>query len=211
MPVTQDWLALSSHQIKEHIVHLLPWQLFHTLQRLLVSLCVNSQISVGFVLIQMYKLWIVLLALKIANDYIFPVIHQPRADTNSQRAFIYDTETDKEVVTGLTKPVANYPEKAELVRGRALERFKRFLQPVLSNPETKRREERTQSERHDARYSNQEVSYETPHRNEDHIVDDDAAIKDEDATEIVEDVNNDPVEISVEGIRQRTLTNAPQQ
>ena len=206
IPVTKNWLTLSSRTFKEHIIHLLPWQLFHTTQRVLVILSIFDNfngISYRFVVFLIYQFWIVLLAMKVADSYIFPVIYVPNNETYARS--IYDDDTNSSsndqqvVVSGLTSTTVNYddyPTNAELVRGRVTERFQQFLQPNSSSDAVRT------SVPPASRYSNYEVSYsEVLHEGGGHHVRRDGRL-----SEVIEgsDVLEDPLVSAQEGIRQRT-------
>jgi hypothetical protein len=135
VPVIQTWLVTSSKEVKEHIVSLMPWQLFHTGQRAIVTMSIN-EFPFGFMsgLILIFKAWLVVLAINIANGSIFPRVEFPRYDAEDvveKKTFSYGPEDpgQKLMVTGLTYPPTEYPQKAELVRGRVMERFRSLLEP----------------------------------------------------------------------------------
>ena len=158
LPVTQTWLIHTSHEVKGLLVQLVPWQIFHTLQRMLLRLTLVSVAEywsvyggLWFILSWCFKLWPLFLAFTVANTYIFPILYTPKDDeketetkTNENgnenkneddnEASDSENNTPKIMVTGLTKPIVEYPEKAELVNANVFERYNYFLHPLQGNP-----------------------------------------------------------------------------
>ena len=113
--------------------------------------------GVWFVLSWCFKLWPLFLAFTVANAYIFPILYTPKddekktqketetktneneneddnEDENEPTDSDNENNTPKIMVTGLTKPIAEYPEKAELVNANVFERYNYFLHPLQGNP-----------------------------------------------------------------------------
>ena len=162
LPVTQAWLVHVPHEAKELLVQLVPWQIFHTIQRILLRLTLVHSVSEywsvygggWFVLSWCFKLWPLFLAFTVANSYIFPILYTPKddekketetktneneneddnEDNNEANDSEIENNTPKIMVTGLTKPIAEYPEKAELVNANVYERYNYFLHPLQGNP-----------------------------------------------------------------------------
>lgn len=165
LPVTQAWLMHVPHEVKGLLVQLVPWQIFHTFQRILLRLTLVSSAAeywsmyggVWFVLSWCFKLWPLFLAFTVANAYIFPILYTPKddekktqketetktneneneddnEDENEPTDSDNENNTPKIMVTGLTKPIAEYPEKAELVNANVFERYNYFLHPLQGNP-----------------------------------------------------------------------------
>ena len=164
LPVTQTWLIHTPHEVKGLLVQLVPWQIFHTFQRILLRLTLVSVAEywsvyggIWFILSWCFKLWPLFLAFTVANTYIFPILYTPKDDekktqketetkTNGNEnedenkngddneASDSENNTPKIMVTGLTKPIVEYPEKAELVNANVFERYNYFLHPLQGNP-----------------------------------------------------------------------------
>ena len=127
------------------MLHILPWYLFNKFERLLTLATMQSVITrstymelfLRFIILQGFFLYIPALSLTIANTYVFPILHNPNADQKIIKGKVYHGNTDIEplraMVTGVTNPVVEYPNRTELVRGAAFERFKNFLQPAHSS------------------------------------------------------------------------------
>ena len=95
------------------------------------------ELFLRFIILQGFFLYIPALSLTIANTYVFPILHNPNADQKIIKGKVYHGNTDIEplraMVTGVTNPIVDYPNRTELVRGAAFERFKNFLQPAHSS------------------------------------------------------------------------------
>ncbi|XP_019848658.1 PREDICTED: uncharacterized protein LOC109580195 [Amphimedon queenslandica] len=145
VPVTRYWLRLMSPQIRESMLHILPWYFFNKFERLLTLATMQSVITkstytelfLRFIVLQGFLLYIPSLSLTIANTYVFPILHNPNTDQKIVKGKVYhgnlDLEPLRAMVTGVTTPVVDYPSRTELVRGASSERFKNFLQPAHSS------------------------------------------------------------------------------
>lgn len=142
-PVTHYWLGLTSQEIREDLLYILPW---HLLNKLLITLATIQSILIQsptfesfaiFVVFQVFLLYIPAFSLTTANTYVFPILYNPKGDQKVIKGKLYQGNTDNEplraMVTGVTTPVVEYPNRTELVRGGTLERFRSFLQPAHSS------------------------------------------------------------------------------
>lgn len=142
-PVTHYWLGLTSQEIREDLLYILPW---HLLNKLLITLATIQSILIQsptfesfaiFVVFQVFLLYIPAFSLTTANTYVFPILYNPKGDQKVIKGKLYQGNTDNEplraMVTGVTTPVVEYPNRTELVRGETLERFRSFLQPAHSS------------------------------------------------------------------------------
>ena len=142
-PVTHYWLGLTSQEIREDLLYILPW---HLLNKLLIILATIQSILIQsptfksfaiFVVFQVFLLYIPAFSLTTANTYVFPILYNPKGDQKVIKGKLYQGNTDNEplraMVTGVTTPVVEYPNRTELVRGGTLERFRSFLQPAHSS------------------------------------------------------------------------------
>ena len=125
------------------MLYILPW---HLLNKLLITLATIQSILIQsptfesfaiFVVFQVFLLYIPAFSLTTANTYVFPILYNPKGDQKVIKGKLYQGNTENEplraMVTGVTTPVVEYPNRTELVRGGTLERFRSFLQPAHSS------------------------------------------------------------------------------
>ena len=107
-----------------------------TIQSILIQSPTFESFAI-FVVFQFFLLYIPAVSLTTANTYIFPILYNPKGDQKIIKGKLYQGNTENEplraMVTGVTTPVVEYPNRTELVRGGTLERFRSFLQPAHSS------------------------------------------------------------------------------